>query len=547
MRWNVLAQFDNKKPGKSNDVVEILLKKRGITSKTEREKFLNPPPILNLLKNFPDSFKKSTKNAAEIIKTAVKNNVPIVIHGDYDADGICATAILHKTIKDELGYKNCHAFIPNRFDHGYGLTKKSIDSISKKAKGGLLVTVDTGITSVDEISYAKEKGFKVIITDHHQKPEKLPKAKEIVWSDEVVGSGVAWILSKQLGSKDNQLLGLAALATVTDLQPLLGYNRSIVKEGLEILNDSTPLGIKILHQVAGRKGEITTYDLGWVLGPRLNATGRMGTAEDALVLLLEQDEEDARKYAQKINSLNVDRQDKTMEMYDLASAENESSSGELPKIIVSTHEDYHEGIIGLVAAKLSQTHYRPAIVVSLDDEYGKGSVRSIKGVDIISFLREFEDIFESVGGHPMAAGFTIKKANLDLMQKKIDEFVENYVLDEFLEPVLDVDLGIPLEIVDANFARKLEKMKPFGIGNKNPVFASFGVGVVGIDVVGRNQEHLSLKLLKGGNVYKAIYFGGADKFGDFALGDEIDIAYSAELKKFNGREYVDLIVKDLKV
>jgi single-stranded-DNA-specific exonuclease len=549
-KWDVKHILDD------NDVLlDVLLSDRGLDTEEDQKKFLNPHPILTILKNLPEDFKENTKKAAELVKMTIGEGKPIVIHGDYDADGICATAILQKIIRSELDYDKSFAFIPNRFDHGYGVTEASIDAIvvsikknEESVEGALLITVDAGITAVDAIAYAKKKGFNVIVTDHHQKPNQLPPADLIVWNDEVVGAGVAWILGRILGSKNPQLLAFAALATVTDLQPLTSYNRSIVKEGLEIFNSNPPLGLKLLREVAGKKGEVTTYDLGWVLGPRINATGRISNADEALLLLLEEDEEKAREHAVYLNQINATRQDKTLEMYALS---QDLDPEDLPRIIVSSNKDYHEGIIGLVAAKLKQTHNRPAIVMSIDGDYAKGSVRSVIGVDIIKLLREFEDIFESVGGHPMAAGFTLHTDKFDEFNKNITKYAEKYVLDEHLVPVLSIDAQVPLDIVDIDFVKSIARLKPFGVGNKEPVFMSEKVSVTNVNTVGRDGTHISLKLGTdgvGGRGHKAIFFGGAEHevACNIAFGDIIDVAYTARENEFNGRRYVDLMVKDVK-
>ncbi|MBT6401610.1 single-stranded-DNA-specific exonuclease RecJ [candidate division WWE3 bacterium] len=542
MLWNIQNEFKD-----TDNLLDLLLENRGIISKKDVERFLTPPPIFELLKELPKEFKNSASQARDFIQEAVDQKLPIIVHGDYDADGICATAILTSVLREDFGHEKTYPFIPNRFDHGYGITPESIDAciekISGDIEGGLLITVDAGITAVEAVAYAKEKGLKVIITDHHQKPKKLPKADCIVWNDEFVGAGIAWVLGRIMATKNTQLLALAALATVTDLQPVTGYNRAIVKEGLMVLNTNPPIGLKILHRIAGRAGkEITTYDLGWVFGPRINATGRIGDAQLALDLLLEKDEVLASEYAQRLNSLNMDRQDKTMDMYNVV---GELDKDNLPRVIVTSDQNYHEGIIGLVAAKLVQTYYRPAIVISLEGDLGKGSVRSVKGVNIIDFLREFEDMFDSLGGHPMAAGFSIKANLIPELEKRINLLAEEQVLDEYLIPSLDVDVELPLDIVDIELLSEVEGLKPFGIGNKTPVFVSKEVTLTGFDIVGRDSKHLTLKLLFNGKNYRGIFFGKAYMARELTVGDLIDIAYTAEKNEYNGRTYVNIVIKDL--
>lgn len=556
-KWNVLAEYDSDardKQNKQTGVVDLLLANKGIVAQEDKEKFLNPPPILSLIKNFPQDFKSSLRKAKEIILQAIEINTPIVIHGDYDADGICSTAILYKIIKNELNYKNCFYFIPNRFEHGYGLSNDSIDDavkmvnekldgLGKKSDKILFITVDSGITAAPQVDYIKTLGHDVIITDHHQKPDVLPKADCLIWDDEVVAASISWILGRVLGSKDQKTLGLCALATVTDLQPLRSYNRSIVKEGLEVLNKNPVLGIKKLMEVSGRSGgDITTYDLGWVLGPRLNASGRLEEAANALELLLENDENKALQIAQNLNQINSQRQDRTIEMFEIASIDENAA---VPKIIISANENYHEGIIGLVAAKLAQKYYRPAVVISLSDKYGKGSVRSIKGIDVISLLRRFEDLFLNLGGHPLAAGFTILKENLQALESKLYEALDEFEDTSLFFPGLEIDLKILLSLVDVGFVKQIEVLKPFGIENREPLFLSTNVGVTSINLVGKEQKHLSLRLFGEGKVYKAIFFNGVDEIDNLNTGDKVDVVYSVKTNEFNGNINVELIIKDL--
>lgn len=542
-KWNVFAQTSNRE-----EVIPLILKSRGLSSAEELEKFLNPPKISDEIQNIPLEFKQSLVSAAKIIKEHMALNLPIVIHGDYDADGVTATAILYKTLKNELNYEKTYYFIPNRFEHGYGLSQKSVDEVLARVKPVvgpvLFITVDSGITANESVDYINSLGHKVIITDHHQKSSELPKAAAIVWYDKVVGAGVSWILSRVLGAKDSQTVSLAALATITDLQPVLGLNRSILKRGLEVFNSTPNLGLKKLLQVSGKSvGDITSYDFGWVIGPRLNASGRLVEAEDSLLLLLSENENEAEVIANKLHSVNNTRQDKTLEMFELAADVDPQN---LPPVIISTNKDYHEGIIGLVAAKLAQKYYRPAIVISLNEEHGKGSVRSIPGIDIISALRNFEDMFDSLGGHPMAAGFTIKHDRISALENKLVEYLKTTTTADVFERKQKVDLEIPAEFIDIDLVEDLAKLEPYGLGNEEPIFGTKAFGVVDVTKVGRDGKHVSLKLYKDGRNYKAIYFNAADGFPDLNMGDKVDIAYTLNKNCFNGRISVDLVVKDLR-
>jgi len=539
-KWNVLKKYSP-----DADFVECLLENRGISDK---ERFLNPPSVVSILKKYPESKKSMYKQAREIIFSAMKDMIPIVIHGDYDADGICATAVLYTAIRKELGYEDCVSFIPNRFEHGYGLSLESINAVSQMVdlkNGGLLVTVDSGVTAVNEVDYANSLGFSVIVTDHHQTPAQLPDAKCIVWDDQVVGASIAWILSKILGSKSQTSLALAATATVTDLQPLLNENRSIVKEGLRILNTNPPAGLKILLAVAGRKyEEATTYDMGWVIGPRLNATGRLSNAGDSLRLLTETDPEVLRHLADTLNSVNTKRQEKTIEMYEMIDYLDREN---LPKVIFSANESYHEGIIGLVAARLAQNYYRPAIAISVNGDMAKGSVRSVVGVDIISFLREFEEVFDSVGGHPMAAGFTVAIEKLEELEKIVNETAEKLIDSANLVPSIEVDMEVPIDVLNLSMLEAVEKLQPFGVGNKEPLFVSRNVQLVSVDKVGREAKHLSMKLLGESGTYRGIFFNGSESFPLLDDGTTVDLVYSVRRNSYRGNDSVDLVIKDLRI
>lgn len=546
-QWNVIAEYNEKEP-----ILDQLLSSKGFVSSQEKELFLKPPPFSYWFQRLPKSLLRSLRETRELITKSIKEERVIVIHGDYDADGVCATAILYKTLKNELNYEHVYAFIPNRFDHGYGFSKKSIDAIietlpmEKLEKGAVFITVDCGITSVDEVRYLKEQGHIVIITDHHQKPEELPPADCLVWYDQVVGTTVAYLLARVLGSKDRDFIAFCCLATITDLQPILEFNRTLVRDGLDIINERPPLGIKSLLEVAGKaKLEITAYDLGWMVGPRLNATGRVEDASNALDLLLEQDSEKSKEMAWELNRVNMQRQDKTIEMFELAEDIDEE---DLPNIIISHHENYHEGIIGLVASRLAQKYHRPSVVISTAKDVSKGSVRSIKGINIIEILRGMDDgLFLSLGGHPMAAGFSINKGDIGVLKDRLESFTQDSFDEEMLTKTTDMDMAIPANIINEKFVERLDMLRPFGMGNRQPVFGSYGLKVSGVNVVGREQRHLSIRFYNDKGFLKGIFFNYKDYFeGEIKMGDQVDAAYILKKNEFNGRIYVDLILKDIK-
>lgn len=542
--WEVASEHD-----KSRKVIDQLLENRGLTSRKEKAIFLNPPPFSYWFKRLPRELLVSLKEARDLIHNCIINKTPIVIHGDYDADGICATAILYKTIKEDLGYEYVYGLIPNRFEHGYGLSQKSVQAaleLVEKDKNDqvLFITVDTGITAVEEVELVKDLGHKVIVTDHHQKPNDLPRADAIVWYDQVVGATVSYLLAVSLGLKNKDLISFCGLATITDLQPVLNFNRTIVKEGLEIINSRPPLGIKALLEIAGKKDqEITTGDLGWIVGPRLNASGRIKDPNIALDLLMEKDPEKAAEMAWELNQVNSQRQDKTLEMFEIA---KEVDEDKLPKIIVSHDENYHEGIIGLVASRLVKKYHRPAVVISTSEEVSKGSVRSIRGVNIIETLREVSHLFTSLGGHPMAAGFSIKKDLIPELEKFLEEFGHSNITKDMLVRSLSIDLVISPNIINEDFMNELDLLRPYGMGNREPVFASYNLKIAQVNLVGRENQHLSLRFFDGDNIIKGIYFNFKDYFSEeIRIQDVVNVAYTLKRNEYNGKSYNDMIIRDL--
>lgn len=538
-RWNIKSTYN-----KNKSLLKQLIELRGIS---DYENFINPPSVQFYFNKFPQEFKKSLVKAKNEILKNIQENNHIIIYGDYDSDGVTATKIIYSTIKDEFKYSNISFFIPNRFKHGYGLSKKAIDEIiflHKNDKKILFITVDTGITALEESKYIKSLGHNLLITDHHQKLEQLPHCDALVWSEEVVGSTISWFLSKALGSKNLNNLGLVAIATITDLFPVVGINRSIVLNGLKILNHNPPMGIKNLILTSGNSHQLSTYDLGWVIGPRLNAAGRLEDACIAINLLLETEDKKSLELAKELNTINTKRQKATIEMYDIVKIEQE----DLPYVIVQQSTNFHDGIIGLLASKLVQKYYRPALVISIEDGIGKGSARSIDGINIIELLRKYNDLFVELGGHPMAAGFCIKQENIILLTQKLNEYIKENILDiNIFTPRIDIDLSIPIFMVDISLFEEIQTLMPFGLGNPEPMFCSENLFITDISIIGKTKEHVSLKLSDGFNVYKSVWFGGAIKVKTLGLGDKVDIAYTLSKNVFNNKVNIDLIIKDLKI
>lgn len=545
-RWKILANFE--KTLTPEKIVDILLTNRGLVSKKTRLDFLSPADPSEITASDLKISEKNLQAAITRLKSAKKKKEAVLVYADYDTDGICAAAILWDYL-----YK--HKFsvlphIPDRFDEGYGLNPESVERLKKENKDlSLIITVDNGIVAHEGVKKANELGIDVIITDHHEKESNLPKAYTIVHTTKIGGAGIAWFLVKELTKifgkvKSDYSLELATIGTVADILPLTAANRSIVKFGLASLHTTQNLGLNKLFEVAEiEKQTIGTYEIGFVIAPRINAMGRLKNGMDALRLLCTTDTKRASALARLLNSTNFER----ISVVETVAAHAQKSVGKESKYsIVLAHESYHEGVIGLAASELVKKHYLPAIVVAKGKEISKASARSIEGFDIIAAIRELNYLIVSGGGHPMAAGFSIKNENIYEFAKKFEEIASQRLTDEILQRVLRVDLELKLTSLNALLLESIEKLAPFGQGNPEPVFVSKKVNVLDVRSVGKESKHLKLYLEQEGRTFSAIAFG----MGMLALklepGSKIDVVYSLYENEWNGRKNIELRVRDIK-
>jgi len=494
------------KPRKKEDLIEQILYNRGFRTREMIDEFLNPS-----LSNLPDIFSfKNMRLAVERLKKAQQNHETIIVFGDYDVDGETAAAIVWETLY-KLGFAVL-PYLPSR-EEGYGLNIQAIEKFKNEGVS-LIITVDCGISSVAEIKLAKKLGIDTIVTDHHQPGNQLPEALAIVHSDELAGVGVAWFLSQAIlqefkkRSQVKDFLDLVALGTIADLSPLLGSNRILVKHGIDVLRKTERIGLKILIREAGLDlGEIDTYEIGFILAPRLNAMGRIHHAISSLRLLCTRDFRQAVELSKKLNLKNAERQDLTAGSYEQA-RRMVLGKVDFPKALIIASQEWHEGIIGLVAGRLVEEFYRPAIVLSLGEKVSKGSVRSIPGFNIIQSLREFEEYFIDLGGHPAAAGFSIETVKIEEFKKDFLQTVEKKIGADLLCPFLDIDAEIELHAINQNFYNRLSKLSPFGMGNPEPLFLARNLEVLESRLVGKEKSHLKLKVKdKNSNPFEAIGFG----------------------------------------
>ena len=545
----------------SEDIISQLLYNRDLRDKNAIANFFNPPSPEVIVSQYSNYLNKIDSNEVEkavnLIKKAVGIGRPIVVYGDFDADGLCGTAILYQTLKN-LG-ANTTPFIPDRFEHGYGLSIKALKKIQQLVTSPLLITTDCGISAVDEVKYAKKQGFDVIITDHHSKGQALPEAGAIVWTDELAGAGVAYLLASRLAATLKvkseklkvglELLDLVALATIADVQPLTGVNRALVKHGLEELNKTLKVGLRELIKIAGlEEKEIGPYEVGWMLGPRLNASGRLGNASDSLKLLLTENVDEAQGIAAKLNRINQERQQLTQQMLDEARRQVNPDH----KIIVLHKETWHEGIAGLVAGKLKEEFYRPAVVITGGEKIAKGSARSINGFNIVEAIRECEEFLIDAGGHAMAAGLSVEIEKIPQFREKLAAIAEEQLTGDILTPTLNVDLEHPLTQLSWSLVGDLKKFEPFGIGNPKPTFLTRSVRILSIRAIGSNGKHLRLVLRDVGDTtgrplehWPCIGFGFGEWVTEVHPGDLVDIVYNFEENHWNGQTTLQLKLKDL--
>ena len=552
-KWEFVNRFKNKDLGfKIEGLIDLLLENRGIKTKKEREEFLHP----QLSEVTPKSVgidEKQLKKALARIKKAIDKKEQIVVFGDYDVDGITGSAILWETIH-KLG-ANVMPYIPHRVDEGYGLSVVGISNLKTQISNvSLIITVDNGIVASEAVEFANKNKIDVIITDHHAVDKKVPDAYAIVHTTKLCGAGVAYLLAKEikdLGFKiedkeiDNHL-ELATLGTVADLVPLTGGNRAIVKAGLNVLPKTKRLGLQELYKQAGlQKNVFTPYEIGFIIAPRLNASGRIESAMDSLRLLCTTNRVRAEELAAKLELINKERQQLLKEAKEHAILGVRDQGLGIRKLLFIAHESYAQGIIGLVAGKLVEEFYRPAIVVSISEKHSKASVRSISGFNIIEFLRLHTDHFINVGGHPMAAGFTVETEKLSLLKDLLEEKAEELLTKEILTRSLKIDCELSFDLISKELFNALQTLSPFGMANPEPVFATRDVMIEDIRVMGKDGSHLRLQLRQDKKLFEAVGFGMGKLAAEIHKGDKVDVAYSLDENVWNGNIKLQLKLKDL--
>ncbi len=537
-KWKYLSKYPE-------DILKAIVKNRSITKLDE---FLNID-----YRNLVSTKKlKNIDKAVLRIKRAVEKKLKIGIFCDYDADGVCSGAIIYRAIS--LFGGQALTYVPERKE-GYSLNQEAIKYfISEKVD--LVITLDCGIKSHREILMLKDAGIETIIVDHHQLPDELPEAYAIVHPDitsdlsslELSGGGTAYMVARELLGESGQekwLIDLAAISSVADIVPLNHDNRILVKYGMQVLAKTKNIGLKNILEISSLGSKpLTTYDLGFAIAPRLNAAGRIAHPRDSYELLVTNDSNQAAALAKKLDKYNSLRQDMLSKSVDEAIKYVESHQLGSQNIIVITG-DWDEGIVGLIASKITDKYYRPSIVLSSSGEFLKGSARSIQGVNITDMLASSEEILISFGGHSQAAGLSLEKSQLKLFMKKIADASSKINKNLFARELV-IDALIKHEDLTIKNIEKLEKLSPFGPGNTKPVLALEKVAISQIETIGRDHSHQKVYFDCGGREGCFLVFSFEKKNYGLKRGRKFDIAFTAGINEFRGSRKVDLFLEDAK-
>jgi len=553
----VSSEFRNQFP-EINPVILQLLYNRGLTDQKLIDEFLNPDYGQDL--HDPSLLKDMASTVGRIVRAADKRE-KIAIFGDYDVDGITASVILAETFK-KLGISGL-VYIPDRKKEGYGLNKKAIKWLQAKHIN-LIITVDCGISNIDEVNYAKELGMEVIITDHHHCPDVLPQAFSIINPrqkddgypfEELTAAGIVFKLVQALETSSNtelepgfgkKFLDLVALGTVADVAKILGENRTLVRYGLEVLGKSERLGIQKLIQVSRIRPEnLATYAIGYQLGPRLNAAGRMDHANQAYYLLTTKLESEAESLAKKLDAMNRQRQVQVEKIIKQAK-ERIGEIDENEKIIIEKDKFWSIGICGLLAGKLKDEFARPVIASEEGEKEIRGSARSTPLFNIIEAIEKCQDILVDCGGHSQAAGFVVKKENYKELKERLEKIADEKLKPGDLKDILEIDMEINPENVDWDLFSELEKFKPFGESNPHPRFLLKNLEIIETRPVGNNNKHLKMKLGSDKKYWSAIGFDLGELSQTLRIGGRIDVVCTVDIDEWNGARELQLNLLDVK-
>ena len=563
-----------------NPIIADLLHTRGYTTPETAKNFLY---MENEMLCNPFDMKDMDK-AVERVERAIATHERITIYGDYDVDGVTSVCTLYLYLKSkgaDVGY-----YIPNRAGEGYGVSTGAIDAL-KESGTKLIITVDTGITAIEEVKYAKEIGVDFLVTDHHECRADLPDACAVINPHrpdceypfkELAGVGVVF---KFISAYEERACGfsrieaashifssyadLVAIGTIADVMPIKSENRIIVSYGLKMVENTKRCGLIALIEAAAAKGDgvkndrrkkrtkITTGYIGYTLAPRINAAGRIRSAERAVELFLSHDPEEAGAIAEELCAANKERQAEENKIIQEAYAKIEQENMENDSVIVLDADGWHHGVIGIVASRITEKYSRPTILVSFeptgaeisDEDVGKGSGRSIKGLNLVDALCHCSELLVKFGGHELAAGLSVTRGNLSAFRKMINEYANENLDENAMIPTIEADCEVSLNAVNIGLAEDLQILEPYGVGNPIPNFVMYGVNVNEIAGVSEGK-HTRLTIGEGKHTLSAMYFSNAPSSLDFYNGDKVDLLFNVDINEWMGRRSVQLIVKDVK-
>uniref|UniRef100_UPI004029C509 single-stranded-DNA-specific exonuclease RecJ n=1 Tax=Alloprevotella sp. TaxID=1872471 RepID=UPI004029C509 len=536
-----------------------LLFDRGITTAQQARHFFRPQ-----LTELHDPFTMNDMQVAvDRLNLAMGRKERIMIYGDYDVDGCTAVALVYKFLQQF--YSNIDFYIPDRYEEGYGISKKGIDFAAQTGVG-LIIVLDCGIKAVEEIAYAKSLGIDFIICDHHVPDEVLPCAVAILnpkrldnhYPDvNLSGCGVGFKFMQAFAASNGiefnkltSLLDLCSVSIASDIVPIMGENRILAYHGLRCLNANPSIGLQAIIEVCGLADrELTMNDIIFKIGPRINASGRMQNGKEAVELLVEKDYQMALERAGKINLYNEARKDLDKQMTEEAVEQVKDLPGlDQRRSIVIYNKAWHKGVIGIVASRLTEQYYRPAVVLTLSDGMATGSARSVSGFDVYKAVQSCEDLLENFGGHTYAAGLTLPVEHIDEFTQRFEQYVADHILDEQTEASLDIDAILDFKDITFRFYQQLRKFAPFGPSNLKPIFCTKRVYDYGTSkVVGRGQEHIKLELVdnKSNNVMNGIAFGQSSQARYIKTKRAFDICYTIE-ENTHKRGEVQLQIDDIR-
>ncbi len=534
-----------------NKLLSTILVNRGIVEDEDIKVFLNP--TRNDFHN--PNLMPDMEIAVDRILKAIEKNEKVIIYGDYDVDGITSTTIL-KSFLEERGL-NVDTYIPNRLLEGYGLNKNALDEITKQ-NYDLMITVDCGISAIEEIDYANMLGLETIVTDHHEPGDKIPNCLAVVDAKrkdnkypfrELAGVGVVFKLIQAIGQKLKleekeylKYLDIVCIGTISDIVPLVDENRVITKLGLKLVKQTKNLGLKAIIDASGYT-KIDSNTISFGVAPRINACGRMGFQEDALRLFLSKDKNEVNELIVKLNGYNLKRQDIEKNIYNEAVEQIEENNLNENDVLVVGGSGWHHGVIGIVASKITDLYFKPSILLCYDEKIGKGSGRSIPGFDLYDALSKCNKNILKFGGHSMAIGVTLEKNKIEDFKESLEKIAKDYDISKIV-PIVNIDAEINLNQVNKDIVESLNVLEPFGEGNKMPLFVYRNLKIDSIRALSEGK-HLKLTLKDNSNIINAIGFNMGYLSQEYLIGDKVDIVGILEVNTFGGVDNLQINLKDI--